>query len=708
MASTVFQGGQSMPAVGTAGYAQVQAGTYNGGSTATPAQGGNSAGAGGATFVPTPSGGASAPVNNYSVVTAGAANNNWNATTTDWNNNIKPAVTNATAVTANNNALANQTPVVNGYNVGTVKTGAPGEITMQPNAQGQTYYANTATPTLTASDVQGMISGTDTSTNASTGTTGAGGAAPMTPVQTAQAQTGINPTTENATYQANVQGETDVITSGAQAFQNALNISASSIPFTPAQQTLIDSTNQAFQQMTTNAQVRQAALSSQFGDIGDNISQKTGQLIGIATDQAAAIAKMEVGFQTENYNEKYQTVTAAYAAFKDAETAKMTALTNIHSAVMTQYANAVAAAQAQQTFNQTVYKDAASLAQSNTEFRDKLDAMGTKIGTDVYDKTTGKLLASHYDSGQTNPQTGVTTPIVTAGADGTVDTNSQAAYLATLPPQYQALVQGIANGKIEPPSARTAQGAKILAMVAQYDPTLKDGSGGFDATKYQARLTMQRGLASTGPTSLGGAMKVANTVIAHLKSFLDTSSKLTKNSQFTGINTLETGVLGNIKAGVFGDTSMQSNQAQATTISKGLTDEMTKFFKGTGSTDVASIKDWGTSLNPNAPTGTLSGNVQGGLTLFSGQFNTFLQQYKDVMGKDANISQILQPETVATLSAFKNQGYQVDVPGVYYTDKAAYLSNGGSQESLTSAYSALQAAGIPTTPDNILQAAQII
>ena len=464
--------------------------------------------------------------------------------------------------------------------------------------------------------------------------TGGVGGTPATPVQTAQAQTGINPTTENANYQAAVQTETDAISTAATTFQNVIqSLSAGSIPLTAAQQSLVDATNNAFQQMTTNANLKAAALSSETGGVSDKVNAMGGQLIQIATDQAAAIAKMEVGFQTENYNEKYQTVTAAYAAFKDAETAKMTALTDIHNAVMTEYQNAVQAAQAQQTFNQTVYKDAASLAQSNTEFRDKLDSMGTKIGTEVYDKTTGKLLATHYDSGQTNPQTGVTTPLVTTDPNtGTVDPSAQAAYLATIPQQYQALVQGIANGKIEPPSARTAQGAKILAMVAQYDPTLSDGSGGFDATKYQARLTMQKSLANYTAGSYGSALISANKVISHLGSFLNSAASLPGGvvNPFNS-NKGMSEVLGGIGA-LFGQTGIQSSQAEAEQEARGLTDEMTKFFKGTGGTDVESLKSWGESLNPNASPGTQHGVVQGTLSLFSGQLDSFIQQYTNVMG----------------------------------------------------------------------------
>jgi hypothetical protein len=104
-------------------------------------------------------------------------------------------------------------------------------------------------------------------------------------------------------------------------------------------------------------------------------------------------------------------------------------------------------------------------------------------------------------------------------------------------------------------------------MVAIYVPTLSYGSGGFDSTKYQARLTMQKGLASTGPTSLGGAMKVANTVIAHMASFLNSASKIPGKNPFGFGNATAAGVLGSLGA-VFGNNSIQANEAEAATIGK--------------------------------------------------------------------------------------------------------------------------------------------
>ena len=639
----------------------------------------------------------SAPVNNYSVVTSNPANTKLAGIQDTYNTQIKPAVTTATQTNATNTQQQNQIPVTTGFSpYTTTKTENPGEVSTTVN--GQSYYATPVNPNPTSSDIASILSG---ATNPTPTTGGAPSTQPgaQTPAQTAQSQTGINPTDVNNQYQTSVNQINDAVTSAASSFQSVIqSLSAGSIPFTPAQQSLIDATNSAFNQMTTNANLKAAALSSQTGGVSNMTNAMGGQLIGIATDQAAAIARMEVGFQTENYNEKYQTVTAAYDAFTKAETAKMEALTKIHDSVMTTYQNAVQAAQKQQEFNQTVYKDAAQLAQSNTEFRDKFDSMGTKIGTDVYDKTTGALLASHYDAGHTNPTTGVTTPIVTADPNtGTVDETSQAAYLATLPPQYQALVQGIANGKIEPPSARTAMGAKILAMVTQYDPTLSDGTGGFDATRYAARLTMSKGLANSTPGSLGGAMKVANTVIAHLGSFLNSASSLPGKGASSSVNSLVTAGLGLVNP------TIQKNYAQADIISKGLTDEMTKFFKGTGGTDVQSIKSWGDSLNPNASGGTLAGTIQGGLDLFGGQFNTFLQQYRTVMGKDADISTLIQPQTMATLSAFKNAGFKIDIPGIPYTDVNAYVNaapeNKAELDTVRSAYPNL-------TPEQALQLAQ--
>lgn len=652
---------------------------------------------------PSPTGGSA--VSGYPVVTSKPATDNFNSIQQDYSQNIKPALQTSQANTQANSFL----PVISGYNVSASPTGNQGETKATNQASGSSYYITPQNQSATANDVKNILSSPDTGAAGNSATTN-GAPTVSTPAQQAQASTGTNPVQENASYTQNINQASDAITSAAQNYQSVLNtLSASSIPFTPAQQSLIDATNSAFQAMTTQTNLKAAALSSETGGSSDKVNALGGQLIGIATDQAAAIAKMEVGFQQENYSEKYQTITAAYSAYKDAEVAKMDALTKIHDSVMSTYQNAVQAAQAQQSFTQTQYKDAQTLAQSQYEFRDLKDAFGNTVGTQVYDKKTGAPVGNHYAAGQTDPSTGTTTPIVTADPNtGVVDQASQQAYLQTIPAAYRSLVQGIVNGKIEPPSARTAKGAQILSWVAGADPTLSDGSGGFDSTKYAARLTMQKSLANYSSGSYGSALISANKVVSHLASFLNSSATLPNAAVNPfNINKLASNIVGGIGA-LAGQTGIQSSQAESEQEARGLTDEMTKFFKGTGGTDVNSLESWGKSLNPNASAGTQHGVVQGTLNLFSGQLNSFINQYKSVMGHDPDLGTIIQPQTMQTLSAFKNAGYKIDIPGVYYTDKGSWQNNGGTQNQWNSAVDMLTTHGIPLTQENILQAAQVM
>jgi hypothetical protein len=174
------------------------------------------------------------------------------------------------------------------------------------------------------------------------------------------------------------------------------------------------------------------------------------------------------------------------------------------------------------------------------------------------------------------------------------------------------------------------------------------------------------------------------------------------------MNSLEKPLAGMLNPTGAGTLNLQGISQKADTEKIGLTDEMAKFFKGTGSTDVGSIDSWGKTLDPNITPGGQKGMIQGTLDLFSGQLQTFIQQYTNVMGKSPDLGTILQPQAVQTLSQFKNAGYKVDLPGVYYTDKSAWQANGGSQEQWNGAVDALTKAGLPVTDENILQAAQAL
>ena len=112
--------------------------------------------------------------------------------------------------------------------------------------------------------------------------------------------------------------------------------------------------------MTTQSQLKAAALSSETGGVSNMVNATAGELLNITSQQAATVAKLELGFQQQDYQE----VTDSYNEFRDYETQKMTSIQNLHDAVMSTYNSAVSAAQAEQTFNQTVFQDAASIKNS--------------------------------------------------------------------------------------------------------------------------------------------------------------------------------------------------------------------------------------------------------------------------------------------------------------------------------------------------------
>ena len=266
------------------------------------------------------------------------------------------------------------------------------------------------------------------------------------------------------------------------------------------------------------------------------------------------------------------------------------------------------------------------------------------------------------------------------------------ARIASLPPATATTIRSLLNYSANPAniSTRKDQREQMLTLAHAADPT-------FDESQYEARSKYNNNLSSG---QLSQAVTSANKSISHLLSFADTVTKLPNNTPSSslnrGIQNFESMFSGNV----------QTNQKQAQTEANGVKDELAKFFKGTGSTDVKSIDDWSKSLDTGQNHNQLKGTVQGAINLMAGQLDTLQTQYQNTMGKPAG-DRFLQPDTVAKLSQLKNEGYKVNIPGVYYTDKNAYIKNGGNQSSLDSAYQTLKANGIEATPENILQAAQL-
>jgi hypothetical protein len=294
-------------------------------------------------------------------------------------------------------------------------------------------------------------------------------------------------------------------------------------------------------------------------------------------------------------------------------------------------------------------------------------------------------------------------PGVTMTSSGTPNKTEQAAFLAGFTPLVQTKIKGLAEYDLNPASfstsAKQSQGGltqgDLVALAKQYDPS-------YDESQYANRQAYKKGLLSTGPSTVGGAINSANKAINHLSAFVGDVGAA-GNTASTSMNWALNNTVGQLIPG------LRQDLGSAKTEGLGVADELAKFFKGSGSTDVQSIEDWKNRLSVNAAPSDVKGLVQGALTLLSGQLETLSEQYTRTMGK-APENNFIGPSAMKNLSNLKNQGYVVNVPGVYYTDKDAYLKNGGTTDALSRARDLLVSVNDPNnpaTPENILQLAQI-
>jgi hypothetical protein len=293
-------------------------------------------------------------------------------------------------------------------------------------------------------------------------------------------------------------------------------------------------------------------------------------------------------------------------------------------------------------------------------------------------------------------------PAVSMTSTGKPSPVEQAKFLAGLPQSVATIVKGLASYDLNPSSYSTSkkqsQGGltqgDLVSLAKQYDPSYSEAQY---ATRQAYIKNVQQGTIYQG-------IIAANKSVNHLVAFNDSVSKIGNSGMLSTLNQWGNAIESPFSPG------LQQNIATAKTEATGLKDELAKYFKGTGTTDVTSIENWSKQLDPNATPGTQKGVVQGAITLMAGQLDVLNQQYQQTMGKaPGNI--FLQPATIQKLSTLKNQGFQVDIPGVNYTDKDAYYKyGGGTPEKLIAAHDylvQLNDPNNPPTPENALELAQL-
>ncbi len=452
--------------------------------------------------------------------------------------------------------------------------------------------------------------------------------------------------------------------------------------------------------------------------IGSVVAAGAAKILQYQTEESAAVSKLTQALQTNDIANIKMIYDDAQASNQKVRDSIAKTISDTQAAIKSAQEEAKAAqdeadkqqqyrldvAKFNQTGDQNAFDNAfkveqEKIAQQNAQAT-QAQAASNAAETKRHDKATEAVAAFNagMGAGGGGNNLGISQS-AQVGPDGNPDPVSQKQVLDQITAKYGPMtavsIQSLADYTKNPDdfSTRAAKGGMnrdtAVTLAKMYDPTYSD-------TKYSTRAGYLTSIASSKPGTTGSAINSANTAVKHLTDFVDTMSKI-PNGPSSNVNAFNNRFTA--------AQNVRTNLSQAQSEANGVVDELAKFFKGTGSTDIPSVETWQKSVNVNGSPADIQGLTQGAIDLLSGQLQTLSEQYTSNMGK-APTSNFLNPTTMAKLSDLKNKGYTIDIPGINYTDKTAWQNNGGTQEQWNSAVDALTKAGLPVTQENILQFAQ--
>ncbi len=585
--------------------------------------------------------------------------------------------------------VSNQTTATNGgvgSTIAPATTGAnePGANPANASTPGHDVYGAPTTPTPTA-----PTTGTQTTTAQGTPTTPDVGLA------------------NDPQHIRDMQREADVtaFNQSQQAIQNG------AVPLSPSELAQVNGLSALWDKQIADEKQRDAqangvanlsAARSGALEYDANVSKNiaavasagAAKVLNLQQQEAAAVAQLTQALRADDMK-------AAADAFKlqqDARDATAKGIADYNTNVQ----KALTAAQDQQMKVDQYNLDVAKFQQTGDQaafdnaFKQEQQAFDEQY-------KTKQLALDAYKAGQGAGGGGIGQNIQSTAiaASGGPDPVSQKTTYDQIAAQYGPMtavaIKGLANYEINPTSwsSRAAKGmtqAEAVTLAKMYDPT-------YNEAMYATRAGYMKNLASSSSGTVGSAVNSANKAINHLTAYATSMGQIGATpSSLT--NRLLYNTAGLVIPGE------RSTIGAAQTEGLGVAEELAKFFKGSGTVDVASIDAWKNQLSPYSSPADVRGLTQGALTLLSGQLETLAEQYTSTMGK-APTNNFLSPSALASLSSLKNQGYDVPIQGVLYTDKNAYLANDTSAKAnMATAVQQLTAAGLPLTPDNILQLAQ--
>ncbi len=510
---------------------------------------------------------------------------------------------------------------------------------------------------------------------------------------------------------------------GQSLLQSINQVANGTYPLTANQQAQVDGIKAQFQELITQQETANANLTggttvaenlygmgdsvSGLGEIKGTVDSGLSKIADLNSKMVSAIATMEDGFQTNDMT----MLKDAYDTYSTGVKDRQTEIDNLQAAAQKALTDAQTAQRDNETLALTKMMDdntisyqakQQALAQSTLDEKTKNDLQMRQLANLTYQLDVRKegFAESQAAAAAAGTELSSSIPTVQMNSSGVPDPVAQANLLNSLPGgptgELATQVKGLANYTLAPTdfTVRSLKGspqvtrAQMVALAQQYDPSYSD-------TQFPVRQAFLKNL--TGGGILNQKTIALNTASSHLATLAASISKL------GNVNFNPFGLTNGIKNAVGGAIGTIPTSGAKLTVGA-VTGELATAFKQAGATD-AEIASLGT-IDQNSSPASVQSYITNATDLMAGKMQAITDAYTSTMGKAPDAS-LMSQSAMTALSNLKNEGYKIDVPGVQYTDKDAYVKNDpDAQANMQAATQQLQAAGLPLTPENILQLAQ--
>jgi len=513
--------------------------------------------------------------------------------------------------------------------------------------------------------------------------------------------------------------QTALDTAATTALGKLNAISSGTYPLSPVEQQILSATTSTFQQaLNYQQQANASALGAAkmtmarlgidtsapveaLSMISNAIATGTQKITDIGNQMSISLGNLQLGFQKQDYSmvQSSWDETASYMQ------ARVTELQNMQTAVQAAAKNQVDELQSATQMGLTTMIDSAkftyqqkqdaitnALAQATLSEKQAND-LATRAETAQHDRAT-EAIAS-FTAGMSGGSGGNSNlPSVSTTANGTPDPVSQAAFLATFPPQVASLIKGIADYTINPSSLPTSKKqamggytqSEISALASQYNPN-------YDAKSYATRAAMQKSITSG---QYSQTITSANTLVQHLAKLQADYAALGNTGAFGQVlNPIK-----NIEMEGLGSGKVNAVNTDINAVAS----EAAKIYKGTGAASDQEITSWQNSLSPNATPGQMQAAIQGMAQLMGGKLSTLSDNYSSVMGQPGNF-QILTDQSAASLKQLGIDPSTVDP--TYGNSPTIKLSNfNGASTANATILKQINQIAPNATPDEVIQMLQ--